>query len=92
VENSITLTGPPVFFLHERSAEEAVKADYEGSADIDMAFSVPPGSCRDREYGGCFSPGGRELARIVHKILYVASGHVSQAIFSWSEWQGMRIT
>jgi hypothetical protein len=44
MENGITLTGPLVFFLYERSAEEAVNGDREGSADIDMAFPVPPGS------------------------------------------------
>jgi hypothetical protein len=52
MENGITLTGPQVFFLYERSAEQAVKGDTEGSADIEMAFPVPPGSMPGTVLGG----------------------------------------
>jgi hypothetical protein len=63
MENGITLTRPPVFFLYERSTEEAVKADNEGSTDIDMAFPVPPGSMA----GGGVSFLWGTRSRIVHK-------------------------
>jgi len=44
LEKGVPLTGPPIFLCHERSKEEAMNADREGSADIGVAFPVPPGS------------------------------------------------
>ena len=40
MEKGITIAGPPIFVMHECSAEEAIKADQEGTADIEIAWPV----------------------------------------------------
>jgi hypothetical protein len=42
MENGITPSGPPVFVMHEGSAEEAVRLVGIESADIEVAFLVSP--------------------------------------------------
>ncbi len=33
-------SGPPIFICHERTVEDVMKADKEGTADIEIAFPI----------------------------------------------------
>jgi AraC family transcriptional regulator len=91
MEKGIPLTGHPVFLCHESSKEEALTADREGNADIEVAFPVPPGSRPGPGMNVYTLPGGR-MARIVHLGPYEACEPTYLKLFTWLEKRGMKIT
>ena len=91
MEKGIPLTGPPVFLCHEQSKEEAMNADREGSADIEVAFPVPPGTLPGPGMMVYTLPGGR-MARIVHLGPYEACEPTYLKLFTWLEERGMEIS
>jgi len=91
MEKGIPLTGPPVFLCRERSKEEAMNADREGRADIEVAFPVPPGSRPGPGMNVYTLPGGR-MARIVHLGPYEACEPTYLKLFAWLEERGMEIS
>jgi len=44
MEEGIHLTGPPLFVCHEGSHEEALMAERECNARVEVAFPVPEGT------------------------------------------------
>lgn len=83
--------GCPIFVMHETSEEEAVKADLEGAADIEITVPVTE---RLAPAGGiaCYElPGGR-MARVVHRGPYKECGPTYERLFAWLAENGLEIT
>jgi AraC family transcriptional regulator len=90
-EQGIPILGPPVFVMHETTPEDALKADEEGTADVEVAFPVPEGTLPGPGMGVYTLPGGR-MARTIHKGPYEASESTYLRLFAWLEKQGLAIT
>jgi AraC family transcriptional regulator len=84
LEKCIPLIGPPIFLCLEHSKKEALNADREGSADLEVAFPVPPGFRPGTGNERFTLPGGR-MARIVHVGPYKASEPTWLKLFSGIE-------
>ncbi|MBN1195766.1 MAG: GyrI-like domain-containing protein [Methanomicrobiaceae archaeon] len=89
--NTIPITGPPVFVMHENSPEAAMKADEEGTADVEVAFPAPPGTKPGPGMKVYTLPGGR-MARTFHKGPYEECEPAYMALFAWLREQGLSIT
>jgi AraC family transcriptional regulator len=90
-ERGIPLTGPPVFVMHEITPEEAMQADEEGTADVEAAFPVPPGTVPGPGMRVYTLPGGR-MARTFHKGPYEACEPTYLRLYAWLEEQRLTIT
>ncbi len=91
MENNIAITGPPVFMCHERSKEAAMKADQEGSADIEIGFPVAQGTRPGPGMKVYTLPGGR-MARIIHLGPYEACEPTYLKLYARIGERGMKIT
>ncbi len=91
MEQGIPITGMPVFVMHEFSPEEAMKADEEGTADVEVAFPVPEGTKPGPGMNVYTLMGGR-MARTYHKGPYEECEPTYMQLFAWLEEQGLAIT
>jgi len=84
IEKGAQISAPPVFLCHESSAEDAKKANAEGSAMVEIVVPV------SREIGGTDAigyyelPGGK-LAKIIHKGPYQDGEPAYAKLFAWLE-------
>lgn len=90
-ENDIPLLGMPVFIMHEKSAEEAMNADKDGTADVEVAFSVPEDAQPGPGMQVYMLPGGR-MAQTFHKGPYEECESTYLRLFAWLEEQGLTIS
>jgi len=91
VRKEIGPAGPPIFLLHEKSAEEASRANASGDADLEVAFPV---TSRTRTEGNISTyelPGGM-MARVRHKGPYQECAITYGKLFAWLESEGKKIT
>jgi AraC family transcriptional regulator len=86
----IPITGPPIFVMHENNVEDAMKADQEGTADVEVAFPVPEGTVPGPGMEVYTLPGGR-MARTFHRGPYEACEPTYLRLFSWLEERGLAI-
>jgi AraC family transcriptional regulator len=91
MENNIPIIGPPVFVMHENSPDEAMKADEEGTADVEVAFPVLPGTRPGPGMNVYTLPGGR-MARTFHKGPYEDCEPAYMELFAWLQEHGLTIT
>ncbi len=91
MEKGVTIAGPPIFVMHECSAKEAIKADQEGTADIEIAWPVQGKASETDEIKYYTLPGGK-MAKIIHKGPYQDSASTYETLMSWIEKNGKRIT
>jgi len=90
MERGIALVGPPAFVMHECCAEEAMQADKEGAADLEIAFPVG-GRVEGRGEIRCYElPGGR-MATIMHKGPYMGCESTYRKLYAWFEERGKSI-
>jgi AraC family transcriptional regulator len=90
VRKEIGPAGPPIFLLHEKSAEDASRANAAGEADLEVAFPV---TGRTRAEGGISTyelPGGM-MARVLHKGPYQEVGPAYEKLFAWLESEGRKV-
>jgi AraC family transcriptional regulator len=81
-QNGIQMIGPPMYICHELSAEEAVKADKEGNADVEVA--VPIAMCgEETEEITCYELPAAKMAKIVHKGPYQEETATYEKLFAW---------
>ncbi len=85
------IAGPPLFIWHEKSIEEAEKADAEGSADIEVCVPIADKITETDEIKVYEIPGGR-MAKAVHKGPYQESGPVYEQLLSWIEESGNKLS
>jgi AraC family transcriptional regulator len=90
-EQGIPILGPPVFVMHEITPEDAMKADAEGTADVEVAFPVPEGTVPGPGMQVYTLPGGR-MARTFHKGPYEACEPTYLRLYAWLDKEGLAIT
>ena len=82
--------GPPVFVCHEKGKEEALKADMEGNADLEVVIPIE-GDVEDTEEVKCYELPGGTMAKILHKGPYEECGAAYEKLFSWIAANGKNI-
>ena len=91
IGKGIPIQGHPVFVCHEANTEEVMKADREGSADLEVA--VPVGKkVEDTGELKCYELPGGKMAKIVHKGPYEDCEPTYEKLFTWIEQNGMKVT
>jgi effector-binding domain-containing protein len=83
----IAVTGPPIFVCHEMTPEQAMEADKEKNADLEVAIPIP------EEVEGtadikCYQLPGGKMARTVHKGPYEDCGPTYEKLFAWLKQNG----
>jgi effector-binding domain-containing protein len=73
------IAGPPLCLLHEKSVEEAQKADEAGNADIEVCVPIAEKIPENDEIR-CYELSGGRNARIIHKGPYEASWPVYERL------------
>jgi effector-binding domain-containing protein len=91
VKKGAEFTGPPVFVCHEKSVEEVMKADQEGTADVEIAFPVRD-DIEESDEIKCYELPGGTMAKILHKGPYEACSAAYDKLFSWIQQNGKTIT
>ena len=81
-EKGIQIQGPPIYVGHEMSHEEAIKADQEGTADLEVAFPVGGSVEATAEFKYYQLPGGK-MAKTTHKGPYEDCGPTYERLFAW---------
>ncbi|MGA1848960.1 MAG: GyrI-like domain-containing protein [Thermoplasmatota archaeon] len=89
--NNVTLKGPAMFISHEMSEEEALKAQEEGNADLEVAFPVV-GSAPETEEIKCYELPGGTMARMMYKGPYGNMGPTYGKLMAWLEENGKHVT
>ena len=87
----LKITGAPVFLCHEMTKEQAVKADSEGTADIEIAVPVSERREDEGDFRFYELPGGT-MAKIVHKGPYDQCEPTYKRLFQWIHENGKKIT
>ncbi|HDQ08670.1 MAG TPA: transcriptional regulator [Methanoculleus sp.] len=98
-EHGIGVAGMPAFLCHETSHDEMMRAQEEGTADIEVAIPVaglPAGAVPASKEGGgtitCYRLPGGPMATAVHKGPYETSESAYNALFRWISVHGKTIT
>ena len=91
VQNGIQLIGPPICVCRETSAEEAVKADKSGNADIEVAVPIAQRG-KETDEIKCYELPAAKMAKIVHKGPYQEETVTYQKLFDWLEENNKAIT
>lgn len=90
-QNGIQMVGPPMFICHETSTEEAMKADKEGNADVEVAVPVAQRG-EETDEVTCYELPAAKMAKIIHKGPYQAETATYQKLFAWLEENNKTIT
>jgi AraC family transcriptional regulator len=91
VRKEIGPAGPPIYLWHEKSVEDAFRADAAGDADIEVVFPVT-GRTRVEGDISTYELHGGLMARVLHKGPYQESTHTYERLFAWLESEGKKIT
>jgi effector-binding domain-containing protein len=80
--NGAEFSGPPMFVCHEIRVEDVMKADEEGTADIEIAFPIT------KEINGtdeikCYDLPGGKMAKIIHKGPYEKCTPTYERLYLW---------
>ncbi len=87
---NIKIEGPPLFVCHE-TAEEAMEADKNNNADVEVA--IPIAEKVDGTDGiRCYELCGGKMAKTVHKGPYEECGPAYERLFARIRDKGLRIT
>ena len=91
VSRGAVIAGPPHYIWHEKSVEEALKADEAGNADIEVCVPIA-NKVPENDEIKCYELSGGKMARIVHKGPYEECGPVYERLFAWIEENGCKLT
>jgi effector-binding domain-containing protein len=91
VSQAAIIAGPPLYLWHERSVQEAQKADGAGNADIEVCVPIAAKIPENGEIKCYVLPGGRN-AQIVHKGPYEECRPAYERLFVWLEENGFKLT
>ena len=91
VPRGIRITGPPLFICHEMTEEEAMKADEEGNANVEVAIPVSE-RIEGKDEITCYELKGGNMAKIMHKGPYEACKPTYDKLFAWIGANGKEIT
>jgi len=85
------IVGHPLFLYHEKSVEEAKRADEAGNADIEVCIPIAKKVPENDEIK-CYEISGGKMAKITHKGPYEESVPVYERLFAWLEENGCKLT
>ncbi len=95
MSRGMKIEGPLIFICHE-TAQQAIKADKEGSADVEVCVPVKEQVEIDEQGGelgiACYQLPGGTFAKIIHKGPYEQCEPAYQELFKWISEKGYRIT
>jgi effector-binding domain-containing protein len=91
VSRDAIIVGPPLYLWHEKSVEEALKADEAGNADIEVCVPIAKKVPENNEIK-CYEISGGKMAKITHKGPYEESVSVYERLFAWLEENGCKLT
>ncbi|PVX26448.1 MAG: transcriptional regulator [Candidatus Bathyarchaeum sp.] len=83
-QNGIQMIGPPMFICHETSAEEAIKADKENNADVEVVVPIAQRG-KETEEITCYELPAAKMAKILHKGPYPEETATYLKLFAWLE-------
>jgi AraC family transcriptional regulator len=81
------IAGPPLNIMHEKSMEEAERADEAGNADIEVCLPIAEKIPENDEIK-CYELSGGKMAKIIRKGSHEASGQVYERLSAWFEQNG----
>ncbi len=90
VQKGVQIQGRPTFVCHEMGAEEAMKADKEGTADVEVAVPVS-GRVEGSDEVSCYALACGKMAKTVHKGPYQDCGPIYENLFAWLAENGKEI-
>jgi len=76
--------------MHEKSIEEALKADEAGNADIEVCVPIAERIPETDEIK-CYELSGGKMAGVIHKGPYETSGSVYERLFAWLLENGLEL-
>jgi AraC family transcriptional regulator len=85
------IAGPPLYLCHEKSVEEAQKADEAGNADIEVCVPIAE-KIPESDDIKCYELSGGKNARIIHKGPYEACEPAYERLFAWLLENGLKLT
>jgi effector-binding domain-containing protein len=90
-QNGIQMIGPPMYICHEPSAEEAVKADKEGTADVEVAVPILKRG-KETDEITCYELPSAKMVKTLHKGPYQEETATYEKLFAWLEQNNKTIT
>lgn len=87
---NIELAGPPIFICHEETVNEAMEADRNKNADLELAIPIS-GKVEETEDFKCYEMPGGKMAKTVHKGPYEDCGPAYEKLFAWLKENGKRV-
>ena len=78
------IAGPPLFLWHEKSVEDAQRADDSCNADIEVCVPILK-KIPESEKVKCYELPGGTMAKIIHKGPYEECGQTYEKLFLWLE-------
>lgn len=90
-QQGVEIVGPPIFVCHEPIEMDAMKADKEGCADIEVCVPVSGDIPSQGDFKIYELPGGK-MAQIVHHGPYEQCGPIYQNLFGWILDKGYTVT
>lgn len=79
---NIQTVGHPIFVCHEMSPEEAMQADLEKNADVEVAVPIIE-KAEESDDIKCYELSGGKMAKIIHKGPYEDCGPTYEKLFAW---------
>jgi effector-binding domain-containing protein len=83
-QNGIQMIGPPMFICHETSPEEAMKADKENNADVEVVVPIAQRG-KETDELTCYELPAAKMAKILHKGPYQEETATYLKLFAWLE-------
>ena len=81
-ENGIQMIGPPMYICHETSPEEAIKADNENNADVEVVIPILERG-KETEVITCYELTAAKMVKTLHKGPYREEGTTYEKLFAW---------
>ena len=79
---NIELAGRPIFICHEETVNEAMEADKNKNADLELAIPISE-KVEVAEDFKCYEMAGGKMAKIVHKGAYEDCEPTYMKLFAW---------
>lgn len=90
-EKGIHIIGTPIFMCHESSEKEAMEADKNGTARVEVAIPVAQ-KVPDEGEIKCYELPGGSMAKITHKGPYEECKPTYDRLFAWIKENKKQIT
>ena len=87
---NIELTGRPIFICHEETVNEAMEADKNKNADLELAIPISE-NVEEAEEFKCYELPGGKMAKIVHQGPYEDCGPAYEKLFAWLKDNGKKV-